>query len=265
MKQKKKDGWDELKREYYKKEIIVHSEWGIIDFSLKEFENIKNIKGTSYDEYLEIMREGKSCTRSSFEQCFYNIPCSFKGRIVKIKRENVCFDRIYVSGGYFDGDVFEGKEEHVWMERKGFEGFSVGDCVSFSADVYRYLKRNPYKSIEYGLCNPCMVEKIDDYCLPTDDELVLQELSRLVCENMCLYYEQCNGIWCIATDEWRDEIVSALFFDYKVSKVSKIIDMIENEEPQAEIIKKIVKDFKYSETVAEGFYSTLKEKVNIKQ
>ena len=51
-----------------------------------------------------------------------------------------CLKRIFISGMYTDGTMFDGKEDHVWMDKSGFEKYAVGDGVSFGAEVYRYVK-----------------------------------------------------------------------------------------------------------------------------
>ena len=56
------------------------------------------------------------------------------------KSKHVCFKRIFISGMYTDGRMFDGKEDHVWMDKSGFEEYAVGDGVSLGAEVYRYVK-----------------------------------------------------------------------------------------------------------------------------
>lgn len=60
---------------------------------------------------------------------------------------------------YPDGMMFGSKEEHVWMNKAGFEKFNVGDSVSFGAEVYRYIKTGNGKLIDYGLRNPTGIKK----------------------------------------------------------------------------------------------------------
>lgn len=49
---------------------------------------------------------------------------------------------------YLDGVMFDDKEDHVRMSKTGFEELDVGDSVSFSADVYRYVKTGNGKLID---------------------------------------------------------------------------------------------------------------------
>ena len=92
---------------------------------------------------------------------------------------------------YTDGTMFDGKEDHVWMDKSGFEEYDVGDSVSFGAEVYRYVKTGNGKQIDYGLRNPTGIQKVEAYELPSDDALIMQEVKQLICET-CFLSEQCN-------------------------------------------------------------------------
>ena len=87
------------------------------------------------------------------------------------------------------------KNDPVWMEKSGFEECAVGDSVSFCAEVYRYVKTGNGKLIDYGLRNPTGIQKIEAYELPSDDELIMQEVEQLICET-CFLSEQCNRNYC---------------------------------------------------------------------
>ena len=133
--------------------------------------------------------------RSGFANGIFNYLLSFKGQIEKVKPKYVCFKRIFIEGMYSDGMMFDDKEDHVWMDRSGFEEFSAGDSVSFGAEVYRYVKTGNGNLIDYGLRNPTNIQKIEAYELPTDDELIMQEVEQLICET-CFLSEQCNRSYC---------------------------------------------------------------------
>lgn len=94
-----------------------------------------------------------------------------------------------------------GKEDHVWIELQNFEEYEVGDCLSFTAEVYRYVKCGNGKRIDFGLRKPGNISKIDSYELPSNEELTLQAIDQIICE-VCLFREHCNG-FCIANPEWR--------------------------------------------------------------
>ena len=101
-----------------------------------------------------------------------------------------------VEGMYSYGSCFDGKEEHVWMSNAQFEKYKIGDCVSFFAEVYRYVKTSNGKQIDFALRNPENIKRIKPYEPPSDKELFLQVTSRIVCDN-CYLNEHCNKTYCI--------------------------------------------------------------------
>lgn len=133
--------------------------------------------------------------KRAFERCYYSIPLEFKGKIQKKNNKYVCFEKIYISGMYSDGTMYDDKEDHVWMELTGFEQYHVGDAVSFGAEVYRYIKTSHGKSLDYGLRNPQGITKIAAYDLPSDEELCIQALEALRCE-MCDMADFCSHTFC---------------------------------------------------------------------
>ena len=180
----------------YLKNDFQHNEEGIIFFSPDEMKDVVGAENMSYDEYINIQLQHYS-KRFDFIMCYINTPCEFKGKIQKINSKQICFERVYVDGMYLDNAFFfEGKEDHVWMSKNGFEEFQIGDSVSFQAEVYRYLKKSNGKAIEFGLRNPQSIKKIKSYKLPTNKELIKQEVKRIICET-CFYYERCNDFYCM--------------------------------------------------------------------
>lgn len=169
---------------------------GTIDFDPEGYKDVVGAEKFTYNEYLEVQIKSSHKTRCWFETCCHNIPLSFKGCIEKNTGKNVCFQRIVVEGMYPDGDCFVGKEDHVWMDISGFENFQVGDCVSFSANIYRYVKTGNGKQIDFGLRNPQGIKRIEAYELPSDDELMEQEIERIVCET-CYLGQHCNRVNCL--------------------------------------------------------------------
>lgn len=192
------EDFKELVKANYKSNICVIVSGGIIQFDPKSLKEVVGAEKLTYDEYLDIQIRSLGQYRSSFEECYFNIPASFKGQIEKITKKNICFQRIFVSGMYFDGTMFDGKEDHVWMEKSGFEPFQVqvGDCFEFSAEVYRYLKTGNGKLIDYSLRKPAGIKKIAAYELPSDEELMLQAMEQIICET-CLFSEHCDGVFCL--------------------------------------------------------------------
>ena len=202
--------WEELKKDFYGSNALVTCDYGLIDFNPEQVKEIVGGEDLSYDEYLEIMRLSAPQCRKDFERCFYDsIENSFKGQIEKISGDKICFKRIFVSGCRPDGICFEGREDHVWMSVKGFEEFKVGDCVSFEADVYRYLKKSKGKLIDFALKDPWDIEKINAYELPSDDDLLMQSIDSIICE-MCLFKDHCF-MMCVANKEWRERTRKEMF------------------------------------------------------
>lgn len=149
MSNKQKDSkWQKLKKEFYGTKTCVQSEYGTIDFDPDSMGDVVGGDKLTYDEYLDIlMRSGKN-VRGWFEMCYFETALEFAGQVEKINKDNICFKRIYVCGMFMDGECFDGKEDHVWMSKEGFRDCQVGDCFSFFAEVYRYLKTSNGNDVE---------------------------------------------------------------------------------------------------------------------
>jgi len=142
--------------------------------------------------------------------CYYGIPLEFAGQVERITKANICFKRIYVCGMFMDGECFEGKEDHVWVAKKQYGECQVGDCFKFFAEVYRYLKTSNGKRIDYGLRNPKDIVKVESYELPSDDDLLMQNIDQIICE-ACMFREFCYGGMCIANEQMRENIRMSMF------------------------------------------------------
>lgn len=206
--------WEELKRNHYQSNMVVITEDGAIDFSIEGYRDTEmNGAKVSYDEYLDI-QYFSGAERLWFAKCFYDSidGADCKGQIERLNASKgmIMFKRIFVSGIYGDGAFFDGKEDHVWISREGFEQYKVGDCLSFNAEVYRYLKTGNGKALDFGIRSPEDIKVIDSYELPSDDDLVKQELREIVCET-CLYSGQCYRNFCIAAPGWRENRIQELF------------------------------------------------------
>lgn len=200
--------WKKFKKEYRSYNAVVSSEWGDIDFNFKNAKFVKNGNFKNKDEYLNAQRNKNS--REWFSACYnYEYPASFIGRIEKFSKnkDKILFKRIRVCGDYMDGTCFDGKEDHVWMDAKGFKKFKPDDCVSFEANVYRYLRVKD-NTIDYSLCNPEFIKKVESYSVPTDEELNEQAIEQIVCKT-CLYNEQCYMGNCI-NPEYREKRIEEL-------------------------------------------------------
>ncbi len=200
----------ELITTYYGDDIFVLSEFGNIDFSLNGTTDIVGGEKLTYDDYLDVQIQSYGKQRSWFAMYCYNIPDKFMGCIEKKAKKNICFQRIYVSGMYPDGDCFEGKEDHVWMDIQGFEDFKVGDCVSFNSEVYRYIKTGNGKILDYALRNPQDIQQITSYELPSDDDLIKQSINQILCET-CYFSEHCSKTYCLRNQEELQTLKEQMF------------------------------------------------------
>lgn len=186
----------ELFGNYYGENTTCNlSKYGIVDFSPNGMMEVVGAEKFSYDEYIEVQLRSAGKQRTAFLNAVYNCVLDYKGTIERKTAKAVCFKRIWLECMYSYGVCFDDKEEHVWMDISGFEGFEVGDSLSFVADVYRYVKKSNGKTIDYGLRNPTNIKKIDSYTLPSDKELMAQEIDRIFCE-ACYLSEQCNQEIC---------------------------------------------------------------------
>ena len=212
--------WKEFIEEDGHSGYIVQSEFGIIDTSEDAMKDVCGGENLTYDEYLQALFDSRNARRTCFEYCYYsNAWCGFKGQIegYNKKKTAVVFKRIYVSGALMDGDIYEGKEDHVWMDIKPFEKFQIGDCLSFEGEIYRYLKTGNGKQISFGIREPYVIKKIEDYELPSDDDMIMQAVDQIICE-VCMFNEHCYMGNCIANEEWREDMRKTLFNAAKGNK-----------------------------------------------
>lgn len=213
------EDWAQTKKAYYGSKTGLQVFGGIIDFDPETQKDLVGGKRLSYDEYLDLQMlscESKEKIRGSFALCYYYVPLEFKGQIERVTTKAVCFKRIFVLGMYPDGMCFDGKEDHVWIEKKGLEKYKVGDSLSFFAEPYRYVKTGNGKRIDFGLRNPSKIKKIGAYELPTDEELKLQAIDAIICES-CYLNEQCMG-QCIINPKQRNELRKSMLNVLKDNK-----------------------------------------------
>ena len=212
-----RERWKEFIEEYGHSNCIVQTEFGILDMSDDAMHDVHNGESLSYEEYLQALFNSREERRDCFEYCYYNYAfCNFKGQISKFNRRKgkVIFNRIYISGTFMDGEGYEGKEDHVWMDIQPFENYEVGDCISFGGEIYRYLKTGSGKKISFGIKDPYDISKIPDYELPTDEALMMQAINQIICE-VCLFRDHCYMGMCIANEEWREDMRKKLILHWK--------------------------------------------------
>lgn len=196
---------------YYGENDYVSEKGGLIFFRPDSQKDVVGAEKMTYDEYLDVQLTslGKKY-RSGFANGLFNYLFDFKGQIEKINEKHICFKRIFISGIYPDGEMYDDKEDHVWMDIVGFEGLCVGDCVAFGAEVYRYIKTGHGKQIDYGLRNPKGIRKIENYELPSDDELAMQRVRKIVCE-ACFFSEHCNRNECMMNLKQKSSLEQQMF------------------------------------------------------
>ena len=184
-----------IKAHYGSKESFQHYDGGLLNFDENAMKDIVGAEKLTYPEFIDIQIQTGKDYRGSFMLCYYYDPIEFKGEVETFGKGTICFKRIFVDGMYPDGTMFEGKEDHVWMSAEGFGELQKGDCISFFAEAYRYVKTSNGKKLEFGLRNPKSVKKIEKYQLPTDDELLDQTLNQIICES-CFLYDSCSRVSC---------------------------------------------------------------------
>lgn len=204
------ENFDGLKKANYGQKVCTCTEGGVVCFDPDSLKDVVGAEKMTYDEYLDVQIRSLGKYRTYFAMCYFNIPISFQGQIEKITKTHVCFQKIFVSGMFFDGDMFDGKEDHVWMEKSGFETYQVGDCVEFFAEVYRYVKTGNGKMIDYSLHKAEGIKKIPAYKLPGDEDLIKQEIGWIICET-CFLSEQCNRVFCMLSSQKKE--TQAQMFD----------------------------------------------------
>jgi hypothetical protein len=193
------ESWINMLGAYYGTNIVLQAEENDsgMDFSREFAKGIVGAENITYDECLDLQWKTRDKKKhSAFQALYYNIPLGFKGQIERKSNGHICFKRIYIDAMYGDGVCYFDKEDHVWMDEKGFEKYNVDDYVEFFAEVYRYIKKSDGKIIDFGLRNPSGVTKIEKYKLPSDKALANQAINEIICET-CYLREQCNGVICM--------------------------------------------------------------------
>ena len=190
------DFYGAIRAHYGTKTSFQLPEGGLLSFDMDDMKDIVGGENLTYEDFIDIQIQTGKEYRGAFMLCYFYCPMGFKGEVEKFSKNKICFKRIFVDGMYPDGIWFEGKEDHVWMDLKGFEQLKIGDCVSFFAEPYRYIKKSNGKRLDFGLRNPENIKIIDKYDLPSDEDLMLQSINQIICES-CYLYDKCDRINCI--------------------------------------------------------------------
>lgn len=157
---------------------------------------------------------------------YYGFDGCYKGTIIKLKSNLALFRKIDIDGAHSDGTGFRGSEDHVWIsDKESIDALKQaqvkeGDCISFSGDVVKYTRKNGLT--DYKIQSLSHIKKIEEYDLPSEDELLRQAISDMVCNELCLFTDHCDRFFCIAADGWREKTISEIMESVKKPKKSAI-------------------------------------------
>ena len=207
-----KEFYELIDAHYGTKASFQIPEVGIIFFDRELAKGIVGGEKLSYEDFIDIQIQTKLDFRSSFFMCWVYTPMGFKGEVETFAKGKICFKRIYDEYMLPDMSIHLGKEDHVWMDATGFGKLEKGDCVSFFAEVYRYIKKSDGKKLDYGLRNPEGIEKINKYDLPSDDDLLMQEIDSMLCET-CNMADFCSSRSNCMRDPKERKLLKKQMFD----------------------------------------------------
>ena len=60
--------------------------------------------------------------------------------------------------------------------------------------------------IDFGLKDPVEIRKVGEYEVPLDEQLRIQAAEQIVCTDLCMFRDHCDG-FCIANQEWKEAII----------------------------------------------------------
>ena len=139
-----------------------------------------------------------------------------------------------------------------WVENIHINAIKEGDYVSFDADIVPYQRNDETKDL--GLKNIRFIRRTnkDEYNIPTDDELIEQEIRNLVCET-CVWRDHCDPAKTCVRDQ--DEIQSTIdylkdfdhgqFTPYTVmaayEKTGALISQLISEDVERKGLRKVLK------------------------
>ena len=90
MKKTEEERWNELVKEYSRRQIVIDSEFGILDMSADAMNDIFHGEDLSYEDYLKALFNSRNSRRVCFEHCYYcGAVCYFKGKISRISDLNI--------------------------------------------------------------------------------------------------------------------------------------------------------------------------------
>lgn len=122
-------------------------------------------------------------------------------KVVSIEENQAVLKNVVIDGIRHDGMGFMGSEDHVNIfntkdiKRLKEKNLQPGYKICLRAQSYEYERKDG--SSDFSLYNISDIEIIDDYDIPTKEELIDEQIRNLVCE-VCLYDDSCDCGVCMA-------------------------------------------------------------------
>jgi hypothetical protein len=125
-------------------------------------------------------------------------------KVVSIDENQAVLKNVVVDGIRHDGIGFMGSEDHVNIINKKDiktlkeKNLHPGHKICFMAQSYEYKRKDG--SVDFSLCDISDIEIVDDYDIPTKEELIDEQIKNLVCE-VCIFNEHCYCGMCVANPD----------------------------------------------------------------
>lgn len=137
--------------------------------------------------------------RKGFEACYYEASgyATFEGKVAVVDINRILLKDIHLCWTSLEGNVFDDKEDHCWIydiKRVAEARIKSNDCIRFEGRLGVYTRKD--KSQELGIQEVYCIETIEDYYLPSDEDLAKRFFEQIQCET-CLYRTQCYGTFCM--------------------------------------------------------------------
>ena len=70
-----------------------------------------------------------------------------------------------------------------------------GDKVLFVGEIYEYRRNDG--TFDYSIRDIEEIQLLEDYTLPSDRFLFEQAINDIICNDICMFREHCNGLVCL--------------------------------------------------------------------
>lgn len=126
----------------------------------------------------------------------------YYAKVVKIDDKSCVLKNVWIDGMRHDGMSFNGSEDHINLTKAKDiaeikkHNIHINDKIRFKATVYEYTRKDGSK--DFSLKDIENIYRIEDYKIPTREELIDEQIWNLVCET-CLFNEKCCGL-CLADE-----------------------------------------------------------------